>query len=482
MAVTPYTVELLYAAMLGRKPGPDEVAHQLNAASWDELVRVIAQSDEFAARLSDDRSAPLPDDPGSEPAPPPVPVLTVDAGEDPEIRPMLADLGPLTHQQIEFIFTTLLGRAPSAHDVDSLLGEQPHWQAVVRMVVNSEEFARRHGKQQTELDRGGDSNQRINIYLPELAEYCHAPGTVTDDGIAVVGEQGIVFLVEGSNSMLAQYRGQYSYPEDWEQRWAAALDQRARDAAALGVELLTVAVPDKLAVVPELSGLRLGDGSGRPLARLTAAHPQLLYPLAELKAAGAGGYMKTDTHLSLAGNRALAAAIGTALGVDLLASSAAHPLKEMLYSGDLGLRCRPPIVELTDVFGDWGRTLAVDDNIEQMMAVGGHLGARRTFTCDEPADSRTAVVFGDSFAWSAEDYQGLTWFLGQTFAEVRFVWMPFGWDPGYVEECGADVAISLGAERFAVRPPAPRIDVRGFADRAIARGRAMTVYEVNAGD
>lgn len=69
------------------------------------------------------------------------------------------------------------------------------------------------------------------------------------------------------------------------------------------------------------------------------------------------------------------------------------------------------------------------------------------------------VLFGDSYAFSAPHYQGLAWFLAQAFAEVHFVWIPFGWDPEYVRRVGAEVVVCEGAERFAARPPELRVDV-----------------------
>ena len=90
-------------------------------------------------------------------------------------------------------------------------------------------------------------------------------------------------------------------------------------------------------------------------------------------------------------------------------------------------------------------------------------------------DQRIAVVFGDSFGFSAAYYQGLSWFLAQVFREVHFVWVPFGWDSEYVRRVGAEAVLIQGAERFVARVPHLNVDVsqprRGDAAAQAADGR-----------
>ena len=89
------------------------------------------------------------------------------------------------------------------------------------------------------------------------------------------------------------------------------------------------------------------------------------------------------------------------------------------------------------------------------------------FVNDRAPDDRVAVIFGDSFGFSAEHYQGLSWFLAQVFRETHFAWVPFGWDPDYVRQVGAEAVVVQGAERFVARVPSATVDVTRLAEAAL---------------
>jgi hypothetical protein len=91
------------------------------------------------------------------------------------------------------------------------------------------------------------------------------------------------------------------------------------------------------------------------------------------------------------------------------------------------------------------------------------------FRNEAAPDSRVAVVFGDSFGFSAPNYQGVSWFMAQVFREVHFVWVPFGWDPDYVRKVGAEAVLIQGAERFVSRVPQRRCVVAGLAEETLRR-------------
>jgi alginate O-acetyltransferase complex protein AlgJ len=110
--------------------------------------------------------------------------------------------------------------------------------------------------------------------------------------------------------------------------------------------------------------------------------------------------------------------------------------------------------------------------------VGGHIGTRRVFRNESAADRRTAVLFGDSFGFSAAYYQGVSWFMAQVFREVHFVWIPFGWDPDYVRRVGAEAVLVQGAERFAARVPHPRSEVARLAEETLRRRQAVGIEAV----
>jgi hypothetical protein len=279
-----------------------------------------------------------------------------------------------------------------------------------------------------------------------------------------------VFLGSGTNTILDQYRGTFALPEDFDTRWTQVLEARRRGAEALGATFAALIVPDKLGVLaaefPEVLP-HMAEAPGVVLA----ARPELklLYPVTELAAVPGGAYLRTDTHLTYAGNAALARAVGAALGVTIEHELTPERINRYVTSGDLGSRYSPPIVEVVAAPNDYGDAKVVVSDRDAVAGVGGHVGTRQVLRNEQAADHRTAVLFGDSYALAAPHYQGLAWFLAQAFREVHFVWVSFGWDPDYAAAVGAQVVVCQIAERFVVRPPELQVDVQALAAELTGR-------------
>ena len=219
----------------------------------------------------------------------------------------------------------------------------------------------------------------------------------------------------------------------------------------------------------------------RPVERLIEAGLPLIYPLVELRAAGAHqpSYMRTDTHLTLEGNLRLARRLDAALGVDAPSPAAGEPLQQLI-SGDHGARFDPALVEVVEHAGSYGSARVLEDNYAEIAEVGGHLGVRRVYANDQAPDERTVLLSGDSYGFASDGYQGVAWHLAQRFRRVRFVWVPMGWDPRYTEETGAQVVVFQTAERFLARLPQPSVDVRELARETLARRSAAGLGQVFA--
>ena len=195
----------------------------------------------------------------------------------------------------------------------------------------------------------------------------------------------------------------------------------------------------------------------------------VISPVTQLSSVPGGAYLRTDTHLSLAGNAALAGVVLAALsGPDQPVVGAGLGTTQYVSFGDLGSRFEPPVLEVVTTFGSFGSAVVIVDNRAEVEAAGRHVGTRRVLRNATAPDPRTVVVFGDSYAFPAPHYQGTAWFLVQHFREVHFVWSAFGWDKGYVEESGAEVVVCETAERFVPRPPAVRLSVADLVRTALA--------------
>jgi hypothetical protein len=383
----------------------------------------------------------------------------------------------LTAGDVRTIYREFLERDPIEGEIEAQLAACRTPRRLLDLVRASEEYELR-------LRARGEvavvQRPRVNIWRPELAAWTHPPGTVSADGVAIVGHEGWLFIRSGTNSTLEQHRGERPPSAAWLDAWSAGLALRRREARELGIDLACLVVPDKLAICEEHFPEPIEPIGPRPALRLSArAGHALLYPLRELRAARAGGdvALRTDTHLTVHGNRVLAAAVTAELGLPAPDRASCAALTDYLTSGDLGGRFEPKILEVGRTVGTLGDAELVADNRDAIEALDGHVGTRRVLRNASAPDPRVAVLLGDSYGYPATFYQGLGWWLAQVFAELHFLWVPFGWDPSYLRDVGARVAVVQTAERFVGRVPLDRVDARALARDSIASGRPAGLDE-----
>lgn len=378
--------------------------------------------------------------------------------------------GPLTRDQVVSVYRQVLGRTPGEPEIAHQLAGMPTLDAMLRVALDSEEYAARllaHG-----MRRPASTTLVANVFHPDLAPWGTPPGTRSHDGIAIVGREGWLFLCGGTNANLGQYVGAAAMEPGWLDAWQAVVRRRVDELAALGAAAALVVVPDKLAVYEQHYPEPLERVGPRPVERLLEEGGlPIVYPLAELREAAreADVYLRTDTHLTLHGNAVLFESVRSSLGIAEAFDPSDLPPRSYFTAGDLGEKFDPPIANVVTVPMTLGRARIVEDNRDEMTAIGAHVGTRRVLVNDGAPDQRTAVVFGDSFGFGADHYQGLSWFLAQVFRETHFVWIPFGWDPDYVRAVGAQAIVVQGAERFVAQAPRHAVDVAQLAEEALRR-------------
>jgi alginate O-acetyltransferase complex protein AlgJ len=377
----------------------------------------------------------------------------------------------LRPQDVLAVYQHLLGREPREEEVGHQLKSAGTLSALLDVVLASEEYRQREGAPAPPAPAPPGGRRVVNTYHPDLARWTFPPGTRSADGVAIVGHDGFLFLCGGTNANLEQFLGRAPMPDDWLDGWRQTFARRERELATLGAQGVTVVVPDKLAVYEEHYPEALVREGLRPVERLQAAGDlPFHYPLASLRAAATREmtFLRTDTHVSLKGNAALYESLAATLAC-AVPDLTDVPTSPYLTSGDLGSRFDPKVLEVAGNIGSLLDARLVQDNRAEIAAVGGHIGTHRVFVNDAAADKRVVLVFGDSFGFGDKDYQGLTWFLSQTFRDVHFVWVPFGWDARYAEQVGAQVVLFQGAERFLGRVPLPTIDVPQLAKDTLKR-------------
>ena len=379
----------------------------------------------------------------------------------------------LTREQVISVYQQVLGRAPSEEEIESSFASLSTLDEMLRIALDSEEYAARLRQ------RGAEAARRratVNVFHPDLAEWSLPPGTRSEDGVAIVGREGWLFLCGGTNANLGQYVGAVEMEAGWLDEWRGVLARRETELEELGLPSSFLVVPDKLAVYEGFYPEELIRQGPRPVERLLAeADLEIIYPLAELQAAAEDGevYMRTDTHLTFRGNEVLFGSVLSQLGIERSPDFSTLPMRSYPVPGDLGVKFDPPVLGIISEPASLADARIVDDNRDQIAAVGGHIGTRRVFRNEKAPDRRTMVVFGDSFSFGAPSDQGLSWFMAQVFRETHFVWVPFGWDRDYVKRVGAGAVLIQGAERFVARVPHLSTEVASLAAETLRRKRPL---------
>ena len=173
-------------------------------------------------------------------------------------------------------------------------------------------------------------------------------GHLSLDGTAVVGQQGFLFLVGGSNSVLSQYLADPDYPTivEAEAGWLDRISGRSASCRELGTRYLQLVVPEKLGVLRELLPWTL-PASSPLLHRIETAimrTPQLAQAYVSGRSvldaldleARCGTFLRTDSHLSYDGIVRILRATLDAMG--LPAPEQPDAWKQVVSSGDLDER------------------------------------------------------------------------------------------------------------------------------------------------
>src|SRR5829696_6845453 len=122
----------------------------------------------------------------------------------------------LTREQVVSVYEQVLGRTPSEEEIDYQLTATGTLDGMLRIALESEEYATRL------RERGAAASHTptvVNVFHPDLADWGLPPGTRSDDGIAIVGHEGWLFLCGGTNANLGQYVGAAEMDPDWLEEW-----------------------------------------------------------------------------------------------------------------------------------------------------------------------------------------------------------------------------------------------------------------------
>src|SRR6476659_8257125 len=129
----------------------------------------------------------------------------------------------LTREQVASVYREVLGRKASEDEIAQQLAACHDLDALLRTALESEEYAVRLRNQGA---RSARDPTRVNFFHPDLAQWGPPEGTRSEDGIAIVGREGWLFLCGGTNANLGQYVGAVKMEPGWLKEWREVLRRR----------------------------------------------------------------------------------------------------------------------------------------------------------------------------------------------------------------------------------------------------------------
>jgi hypothetical protein len=288
-------------------------------------------------------------------------------------------------------------------------------------------------------------------------------GLTSAEGDAILGREGYLFLIGGSNDLLPLY----SPPETDEQReeiaqvarcWATIFERRKTLSDRLGINYVQCIVPEKLTILRDLL-----DGPPRRTPLLTELEKQLkgLKFFSDvskpfLQATDRKQFWpRNDTHLSPFGACSVMRLLFDALGLEHSVLSKERFERADLYKGDLSRRVFGIGLLEPQMGPIEGNLLIPGDAPELIEAIDppgrGHIGTRRVWRRKSAPFDLRVVAFANSFFDTGDNPSRLSWWAARLFREFHFIWGP-NFDPTYLETIRPDVVIGQTIERFLLRP------------------------------
>lgn len=302
----------------------------------------------------------------------------------------------------------------------------------------------------------------------------HFPvGLRSADGAVVLGRDGHLFLLAGSNGEAARLGNDPVERDRLVAAWLRLIEARRARCAEAGLRFLQLIVPEKGSLVPDLLPESLRKRAGGPspfllaLEAAVAERPALaactVSGLAAMRAAcralrdhPAALVRRLDSHPSPLGLHALARAVLDRLGEDP-PDLGRRFLRPRLGDGDLRVHfIAEPCFEEVPQAPDRAlqRFGAAFEIVERYLPEGGgHVGRREACRAAGAPSPKRLLAFGNSVLGSAEAGQNLlSGWLARWFASYHFRWQPeLDWSA--VEALRPDIVLCQTVERFMARVP-----------------------------
>lgn len=293
------------------------------------------------------------------------------------------------------------------------------------------------------------------------------PGTISPDEVAIVGEGGFLFLLNGSNRYYEAY-DQCAYDADYQSKsWISYASTLSDYCEKIGSKFLLTIVPNKATILNGYYPLPLRYGITPRLKNIVgenAAHIHV--PIDLMKGNFADKWFRrNDTHFTYFGNINYVNSILEKLDIDA-SLEINNNLHEIEHIGDLGSKfldqmrehVRFPIEDIS-----LGEKINIVDDI------GMHTGVTYENYNADAMTEKSVIMFGNSFSERIPSW-GMSPYLARIFKRYFFHWGGEV-DMDLVENLRPDYVILQTCERFlssipkTIRPSL--VDIKQWPDLSL---------------
>ena len=282
-------------------------------------------------------------------------------------------------------------------------------------------------------------------------------GLISSDDSAILGKEGFLFLVGGSNDVIGQYSPDKRDEFDVSDRWINLITSRLEQSASRGARYHQIIIPEKISILSDLfpkpvaSPTRLLDLLEKECIcrfgdaiHTSARH--LFWSLADRRPA----WKKTDSHLAPFGSFTIFKSFLRRLyGLE---TPELVFRKNAVGVGDLSFRLFGLFLPETFFEADPSSMPSFVHTAQKVSESspepGAHIGYRQVWHNPQAPIAEKVVVFGNSFFSLVENGQSnLSWWFSRWFRDFHFVWTnEVHWD--YVEKESPQLVLWQGVERF----------------------------------
>lgn len=279
---------------------------------------------------------------------------------------------------------------------------------------------------------------------PSGSPYALPVGTLSNDGVAVVGHDGWMYIAGGYNHWSDQFIGARNLTAEQIGQWRDLIGGRQRFFASRDIRYLHLTIPEKHCVHPERfpSPLRAGL---RPILQI-GSMPNLLYPLDVLRAYAERlpVWLRGNSHWNVYGCYLVARELLSSVGFP---APAWEDIRIDATAGvhDLIFKFAPDWREPMRAVRTPGRELF---NNRLWETEKKHVGNHYILYNANATHRDTLCIFGDSYSWDA----GFSHLLSHVFEQVHFIWTG-NVSAEYCNVARASVVISETTERNMIVVP-----------------------------